>query len=278
MLQKINRKLALEPTVGGVGSQAMILYTNVSAYSKLTYSAEDGAGFVKSLLSGFKSAFPKKTNFKDFKNSDSKLLETLFKKLQKKDLANVSQHPVSIQDGLQVNLKTWIVTLDECYTSLSSELTEALSGLVSLFAVLNNDPDKIKSLSNYGKVKQTTLDATNEKFQSMFGSSVRSNRSTIGDMISSVSELDELRTYYSQLTEKRSQLDTTKVSKDIERINELADQFMEQYALRLAGNRRAVSDLSLHVHAVAEAISLLSLLDYSYQALDNALTEMNKKV
>ena len=59
MLQKINRKLALESTVGSVGAQAMILYTNASPHSKLTYSAEDSAGFVKSLLSGFKNGFSK---------------------------------------------------------------------------------------------------------------------------------------------------------------------------------------------------------------------------
>lgn len=278
MLHRLKSTIVLEPTVSGVSSQSFTLHTNASGASGLSYSAEDASSFLKNLFSSFKSAFPKKGILKNFKQSDTKLLDELTKKVSTKELSRLDGVPISIQDGLQVNLKTWIVTLDECYNDISKELLESLENLISLFATMSNDPDRITSLSQYGFIEQTKLDQTNVKFQEMFGSSKRSNKSTVLDMISNKSDLEECRNAFSDLVVSRNKLNTSKIDKDIDRINVLADELLEKYALRLANNRRAVSDLALCINTIAEAVSFLSLIDYSYLALENTVKEMNRKI
>lgn len=278
MLHKSSSKITIESSPHAISAQAILLHINASAASGLTYSPEDASGFIKTLFKGLKENFPKSFKQHSSKKVDMKQMDSLAAKIQTKSLGKVGETPVSIQDGLQVDLKTWIATLHECYSSLGSELTEAIEGLKKLFAVLINDPDKIKSLSDYGSVEKSMLDDINVKFQSMFGQSNRSSRATIFDMVSTVSDIATAREDYGKLLESRVRLDINQVSKDIDRINELADTFLEKYSLRLATNRRAVSDLSLHVHAIAEGVTLLSLLDYSFSVLEKTITDITKKI
>ena len=278
MLHKTSKKITIESSPHAVSAQAMLLHINASAASGMTYSSEDASGFIKTLFKGLKDSFPKSFTSNSPKNVDVKLLDDLAKRFNSKPLSKVGSTPISIQDGLQVDLKTWIATLHECYAKLGSELTEAIEGLKKLFAILINDPDKIKSLSDYGSVEKSMLDEVNTKFQSMFGQSNRSSRATIFDMVRTVEDIATARSDYGQLLEARVRLDVKKISTDIDRINELAETFLDKYSLRLASNRRAVSDLSLHVHAIAEGVTLLSLLDYSFSVLDKTVKDITKKI
>jgi hypothetical protein len=278
MLHKSSSKIELVSSIGAVSSQAMNMYINASPASHLTYSAEDMSGYIKSIFKGLRETFPKNLFKGSDKSTDLKAMDAVFKKIESKSLAKVGNTPIVIQDGLQVDLKTWIATLDECYTNISKELQDALQGLLRLFGELINNPDKIKSLSEYGSVEHSQVQKTNLLFQDMFGSSNRANKATLFDMVKTVEDLAEARAGYERLVQTKKQLDTKQVGKDIDRINELADEFITKYALRLSANRRAVADLSMHVHAIAEAVTLLSLLDYSSSVLYNTIMDIQKKI
>lgn len=278
MLPKKSMTLVNQPTLGSVASQANVLHINASAASGMTYSPEGMVTSIKSLFGNFFSAIANLTISDAPHVKDIKVVDRLAVKLTDDVLIKRGSQLIPVQDGLQVNLELWLETLAQSYENLDKELTESLESLLTLFGRLVNDPDEIRNLSKYGSADIKKIKGINETFQSMFGSSQRTNRITIAAMIPNEDVIQQSAVFFKKAVESRAKFDNTKIKADIARINELADKFIADYGLRIANNRRAVSDLSAHINGIAEAVSMLSLVDYSFQVAVNTVNEISKKI
>ena len=273
----MNKKIehSFEHSLNSISLRASVLARNSSNQSGLTYSPEQAQVALEGLFDSLKNVFKDNFIVSLFKPSKKNYFDKILRVATKVDFLDMADYSFQVQEGIDVKLKQWIETLDISYQDIVT-VQDHLDKVIDLFEKNSRNPANLKSLSAYGFEKLDSADKNEKAFFKLFKG--HHNKKPFGELVDNESELNEVRDKYESLNKTRSSIDSKAIKDKIDQIVKLSEEFIANHANEASANRRLVKDLSIHIKKIADHISLLAQLDYSYSVLEKSSEEFYDKL